>query len=200
MASTFILYKENKDSSVVFQEEKSKIAFSEIVSLLKNTTKSTPYVSCSLEKDKNGKPWGKIKLSSGGVVTYGVSISHSYPYVLCSINTEEKNIGCDIERIRVLKDDFVQSFLSEKEIVVIKNSVYEYDTGVIFAWAVKESILKAMGTGIHIHPKRLSVESILENEKKEGNYIVTLDEENICICIQKTFFLEGFVGVILTLE
>lgn len=200
MSSTFNLYKENEDSEISFREKKSKIAFLEIVALLESTKQSTPAISYELEKDKNGKPWGKINVSSGEAITYGASISHSYPYVLCAIDTVNKNIGCDVESVRVLKDDFVQSFLSEEEIVAIKNSAYGYDDGVTFAWTIKESILKALGTGIHIHPKRLSVESVLEVDMKVGVYIGFLDGEKICIRIQKIFLLENFVGVVLTLE
>lgn len=73
------------------------------------------------------------------------SISHSGRYVLCC--TSEKEIGCDIEKIRDYNPRIGKRFFTEKEYELLRDKETE---DIFFAklWTLKESILKKDGTGI----------------------------------------------------
>ncbi len=73
------------------------------------------------------------------------SISHSGNYVVCCIS--EKEIGCDIEKIKDYNPKVGKRFFTGKEAELLENK----DTEDIFfarLWTLKESILKKEGTGI----------------------------------------------------
>ncbi len=73
------------------------------------------------------------------------SISHSGDYVLCCLSDRE--IGCDIEKIRDYNPKIAKRFFTEKETLLLEDKVTEdYNFSVL--WTLKESILKKEGTGI----------------------------------------------------
>jgi phosphopantetheinyl transferase len=198
MPLSVILKKETDLPVSVFNNKKSDIARVQILKFLQDEKSKNPDKEYLFEKDVRGKPQIEVSKYSGDLISYGVSISHSYPYVLSVLHKDKFFVGCDIERIRSLKDSFVSSFLNNQEISFAKKNIHGYDAGVIFAWTIKESILKAMGVGIRISPKRVTIESILEGGKV-GEYSVRLDESCFNCCVEEIMYLDGFVMTIVTI-
>ena len=88
---------------------------------------------------------GKPFLSDGRAQ---FSISHSGTYVLCAVG--ERELGCDIEQIQAVDLQLAKRFFTEGEyasLCEIQNPAGREDA-FYRLWTLKESYLKAIGTGI----------------------------------------------------
>ena len=103
-------------------------------------------------RNEHGKPY----LSEAPEIY--VNWSHSGDYVICAIADQE--VGIDLQRMdREPKENLIRKALTEKERedlkkldpVDRKKRFYEY-------WSVKESFLKALGTGFYTSLERFQVE------------------------------------------
>lgn len=84
---------------------------------------------------ESGKPYFR------NVPDLHFSISHSGDYSIVAFSSLE--IGCDIEKITEVEDSVKKLCLSENEQKTIKTN-----RDFFFLWSVKESYLKAIGTGL----------------------------------------------------
>lgn len=89
-------------------------------------------------------------------VNFYFNISHSGDKVICAVCSEE--IGCDIEKIRDINESLIARCFTEKEQIFIND-----ETKFFRLWTAKESLLKAIGTGIT--EKLKSFELCVENNK-----------------------------------
>ncbi len=89
-------------------------------------------------------------------VNFYFNISHSGDKVICAVCSEE--IGCDIEKIRDINESLIARCFTEKE-----QSFINDETKFFRLWTAKESLLKAIGTGIT--EKLKSFELCVENNK-----------------------------------
>lgn len=83
------------------------------------------------------------------------SISHSGNYVLCAIGLKVK-LGVDIEILRAINLSDVRPSMSDSEWNSILGSVDPVKTFLKF-WTIKESIVKAEGTGLSIPLQSIQV-------------------------------------------
>lgn len=67
----------------------------------------------------------------------------------------KKPIGIDIETERVINPKSYDFFLNQKEKDMLKAS--EHESIPLLLWMIKESFLKLLGTGLHIHPKKITI-------------------------------------------
>lgn len=101
---------------------------------------------------------------------------------LCALIIDDKECGIDIEQIRKYNEKMANKILSNEEIKYI-NSKNKKDYFFTLIWTLKESYLKALGTGINVPLKNIS---FVKNNKirfkqneynfkiiKIHNYIVT---------------------------
>ena len=116
-------------------------------------------------KDSKGKPY----ISVGGFVRKDVqiSLSHSYPYALAVSRAGRGVVGCDVERVRDFVPTTTDAFLTAKE----KGTLARYSSRtrkikITLAWSYKESILKALGTGLRTHPSRVDVSPLLGKRER----------------------------------
>jgi 4'-phosphopantetheinyl transferase len=133
------------------------------------------------------------------------NISHSGDWVVAAFS--EKEIGIDIELIREPNYNVVKRYFSEKEILNInsitnperkKNIFFDY-------WTIKESYLKAIGTGLTKSLSSFTVLfeegkiSITDDVNKEVLYINQFDfdkDYKLCVCS----FEEPIIKEIRTIE
>lgn len=92
------------------------------------------------------RPW----LDAG----FDFNISHSANLVICAISGQVR-IGIDCEEIQPLKEDAYHSFFSQDELRLINGNQDLF----YMLWAKKESLIKAVGTGVHIDLPALDVRS-----------------------------------------
>ncbi len=112
-------------------------------------------VPVTLKRDENGKPHiilsenDKSLLRSEGVLSEDgesieFSLSHSGDYAVCAIAREDEGkIGVDIEQSRKKEGKIAEHFFCQGENQRIRNAsdFYTY-------WTLKESFIKAVGTGL----------------------------------------------------
>lgn len=104
-------------------------------------------------KEKSGKPYFKKA---------NISISHCDGYSLSAVSLTKA--GVDIESIRHFNDNFLRSFLTEREYLAVK----ENPVLATLSWSIKESYLKALGLGLRRHPKSVEfIKGVLYDKGKK---------------------------------
>ena len=125
---------------------------------------------------------GKPCLASGDA---RFSISHSGGCVLCCIS--DKEIGCDIERVKEYNPKVAARFFTEKENLILEGSDCP---SALFTklWTLKESILKRDGTGIsgglgsycfadYVHSSEFSAYGSYFYSVSYGEYMISVCSE-----------------------
>lgn len=184
------LYHEGVLQKHDFEIKKSEIGYEILVALGGRVFKEDLF---SIRKDIFGKPSGyygaKEQLCS-------VSLSHSFPYVYACVSEEHAYVGCDIERLRPFRKGVL--FLTQQE-KACHPKVFGRDRFVTLAWTLKESILKALGTGIRINPKSIDVSEVLKKQKK-GQYSILINSQKCEMYLEEILDLQGFVAVSVWLD
>jgi 4'-phosphopantetheinyl transferase len=99
-----------------------------------------PLRSIRLDCAANGKPF----LAGGGL---HFNVAHSRDRVVCAISAKE--IGVDIEVIRPIEMEVARRFFSAEEYAALSSLPETERPGKFFQlWTLKESYLKAVGTGL----------------------------------------------------
>lgn len=104
-----------------------------------------------IKKDRLGKP--SVRLP-GTVPHVLISLSHAgSQYVAVAHGISIKHVGIDIEKIGSRFDRIVKSFLNDREqSFIAQKSVTARRAYLTLFWTVKEAYLKAIGTGLRVHP------------------------------------------------
>lgn len=118
-------------------------------------------VSCcdvEIVSGKKEKPTFHFLASSEALIPedYSLTISHTAGQAVAALSfiRESGFVGVDIERERTCPDDFSRTFLTEREF----QSYIE--TGLLSPlslWCYKEAFLKALGTGLRVHPRMIEM-------------------------------------------
>jgi phosphopantetheinyl transferase len=182
---------------VGFHKNKSIYSQKQMINCLKKTCSKTllsPKIqSYSISKDAFGKPYGNHFENTSCGCQLPVTTSHSYPYIYSAASNDDVLLGCDVEKIRVFDDFFLSSFLCQKELLYIHSvEVSIRDEVATRAWVIKESILKAIGTGISVNPKRLDVSMILQG-KDVKEYAVLFDNKTVTCTVSTLFKKDDFL-------
>lgn len=106
--------------------------------------------------DDRGAPYARRR---GERVPCDLSLSHRAGAALCAIGSANSRIGCDIEWVEPRSRAFALHFLTAGE----RGWLESLPTGSRaeasnLLWSAKESVVKALGTGLDIDVRRLSVQ------------------------------------------
>jgi len=135
-------------------------------------------------KSGNGKPTcdflGNTKeyFKDKRNIFFDLSISHSGFFGAGAISEIKKDgwVGIDIEKERHFKKEFIKAFLTDKEYENLKKFSYKKrDRVTTLVWCIKEAYLKAIGSGIKIHPREIEIELINHSKK----YIISKNNKEI---------------------
>lgn len=137
------------------------------------------------ERNSHGKPY--LSPDCGIYVNW----SHSGDYVLCAV--ADREVGVDIqETLRIPSDSLVRKVLTQEEKIFYESCREEEQKECFYQyWVLKESFLKALGTGFYTslekfqmdlteHPPRI-VQNI--NEKHYACRLLELEEEGYIVGI-----------------
>ena len=110
-----------------------------------------------IKKEETGQPY--IYITSQGRLEGKFSLSHSNGYVFCGYSlSKELMFGLDLEKIEAHSLEFVQDYLTSREIELYQsldgNDKDEYTTMV---WSAKESVLKTLGLGLSIDTRKVEI-------------------------------------------
>jgi len=127
--------------------------------------------SIAIEKDVSGKPHGYIRGESSPLA---VSISHSFPFAFATASVAtDVALGADIERIRDFSPTTWKAFLTPAEKKAIARAPRAERAYLrTLSWSLKESILKALGTGLRTHPAQVDISSALAGDESSPTTFV----------------------------
>lgn len=103
------------------------------------------------------------------------NLSHSGSYVICAVG--EREIGCDIQKIRQCRKSMVRRFFApEEQEYILSVDGQEREERFITLWSRKESYLKMTGEGLTREPGELSCLS------GKGFWERRLEDYMVCVC------------------
>lgn len=95
----------------------------------------------------------------GQCMAIGVSLSHSNAVAMAAVAGSGVAVGCDLELIEPRTDGFLADyFTSEEQMLVRKAPVPDRSALVTLLWSAKESALKALGRGLRLDTRTISVD------------------------------------------
>lgn len=155
-----------KNTRNVLHEAGEEAARRAIWKVSRTTSRKKTSGCITIEKDSKGKPYGIL---DGAPVA--ISISHSFPFAIGTASMKPNVfLGADIERIRDFAQNTWEAFLApaEKELIA-SASPQERPYLRTLCWSLKESVLKARGTGLRMHPQKVDVSKIIA--RKSGSTV-----------------------------
>jgi 4'-phosphopantetheinyl transferase len=90
-----------------------------------------------------------------GLSAFDFNISHSEGYVLCAA-IRNGRVGVDVESIRLLDFDALQSTLNAAQWAAVHQAVYPQAAFQSY-WTAKEALVKADGRGLHLHVNQIEI-------------------------------------------
>ena len=114
--------------------------------------------SIRIDRLPDGQPLLKL---NGQPVGESISISHSHGWVAAAVDPLGQPIGIDLEQVELRDEAFLADYFTDNERNWIESShelTREQKTTLI--WSCKESVLKALGQGLHLDPLRLEIGEI----------------------------------------
>ncbi len=160
---------------------------------------SAPFNTSDIIIGKNGKP----SFITNDSLHF--NISHSGNYIVCAVCNSD--IGIDVERVRNVNLRIAERYFSSHELTDLMN--LEPDERMdyfIRLWTIKESYLKALGTGLTM---KLNSFTIVQNQNifqltgsanaiKQDVISIKLDPSYyMAVCAAKTLYLESinYIGM-----
>ena len=101
--------------------------------------------------------YGKPYLPAGKGVFF--NLSHSGHYAVCAVSGHE--VGTDIEEEKHFEENLIRYVFLESESAWIRRHAESQDSAFTSLWTFKESLMKYLGTGVSLEPKKICVD--LEN-------------------------------------
>ena len=124
----------------------------------------------NLSTDAQGLAQIEIRPASSGApevfvanepATVAISISHSSGAAACAVALPRVELGCDQEVIEARSDAFVADYFTESEqALVARVRAPERSRLVTLLWSAKESALKALGEGLRLDTRSVTVSPI----------------------------------------
>lgn len=151
------------------KEEIHDIAEVALIDLLYEVVYKFEYAraAISIYRDTYGKPCVNV---CGVNRKTAVSISHTDSCVFVAASDDVLSLGVDVEHIRAMSDTLRNGMLSENEKKALSEQGLEKDVSChTKIWCMKESIVKALGTGFRTHPQSIDISQLLMvDEGAEG--------------------------------
>ena len=111
------------------------------------------------------------------------NLSHSHDMVVCAIS--EKEVGCDVEKIKKVKGKIAEHFFTKNEAAYLQALGEEERQNEFFRiWTLKESYLKMTGEGMKL--------ALNQFEFVFGEGVKVLRNGEICNCFIKEYTLPGY--------
>ena len=111
----------------------------------------------SVENEPRGAPF--FASPQGERLPFTLSISHRGERAFCALSTyPEQRLGVDIERIEARATAFLEDYFTPQErSYAARLEEPRRDAWVTLAWSLKEAVLKALGEGLRVDPRRVEL-------------------------------------------
>lgn len=118
-------------------------------------------VSCcdvEIVSGQKERPTFRLLASSGTLIPedYSLTLSHTDGQAVAALSliSDSGFVGIDIERERACSHDFSRDFLTERE---FRSYIETERLSPLSLWCYKEAFLKALGTGLRVHPRTIEL-------------------------------------------
>lgn len=122
----------------------------------------------ALEQDRKGNPsgWEILADDSGAPEVHRegaqralrLSLSHSSGLCLCTLSQASLRLGCDLERVEPRSSSFEETYFETAEIEMLETIPgTRRPVAVTLVWSAKESVLKALRTGLSADTRRARI-------------------------------------------
>lgn len=117
-----------------------------------------PPENWQITSDSDGAPRAWLK---GEPADLSISISHSSGLSFFAVTGSSHRMGCDLERVEERSPSFEQTFFTGDELKLLSAcEARERNLLVTLIWSAKESVLKAIRTGLRVDTRRIRILSI----------------------------------------
>ncbi len=124
-----------------------------------------------------------------------LSLAHSDGVAVAQVINSRagKRVGVDIEKIRSFDEATIHAFTTDREYEShMSLDPFQRDRDATLRWCLKEAYLKAIGTGLRVHPRK--VEAIF-NSKKPENVSFTFAGKQVPVKVRWTIVDELYILV-----
>ncbi len=98
---------------------------------------------------------------AGEAAAVGISLSHRAGRAVCAVAPPDAALGCDLEIVEPRSDTFVSDYFTAEEQALVRKAPWVDQPRVVtLLWSAKESALKALGVGLRLDTRCVSVSSI----------------------------------------
>ena len=162
-------------------EDKKRSLVSELLIRKALTDRNIDFTDLVFEYGEHQKPYLK------NISNFHFNISHSGDYVILAVS--DKEIGCDIEKIRKYDLKIAERFFTKKEYKDIINAKDDEERQKLFFlyWVLKESYIKQNGQGLS---QPLDSFEITLGEKKQID--VSSEYNNSDLCLKQINLIPGY--------
>lgn len=108
---------------------------------------------------------------------FRLSLSHSHGHCLCAISALDLRMGCDIEHVEVRSRAFEETYFTGSELELLPGRDDHGLTATVI-WSAKESVLKALRTGLRSDTRRVRIESIRPADTPAWSRFHAVDDES----------------------
>lgn len=157
-----------------------------LFSFLENEGLALEMKDINILKTASGAPEAAFDIP---VPPCSLSLSHRAGHAIAVAAAGDVQIGCDLELIEPRSEAFIADYFSDRERELIRKDPPFFSN---LLWCVKESVMKAMGEGMRIHPTRIEVEV-------EGEVSASLDDGRM-ICKGGWKKEDGFVWAVVYIK
>lgn len=133
-----------------------------LLSLLENGGMVLEMKDIFIRKTASGAPVAEFGIP---VPPCSLSISHRAGHAIVVAAPGDVLIGCDLELVEPRSEAFIADYFSDRERECIRKDPPFFSN---LLWCVKESVMKARGEGMRIHPGRIEVE--VDGQANEGGW------------------------------
>ncbi|MBK8491151.1 MAG: 4'-phosphopantetheinyl transferase superfamily protein [Saprospirales bacterium] len=106
----------------------------------------------------------------GDIQPCSLSISHRAGHAIAVVATGQVAIGCDLELIEPRSPAFLSDYFLDRELGLLADIPPDQkDIYVNLLWCVKESVMKATGEGMKLHPRKIEVQLEAREDSGEWN-------------------------------
>jgi 4'-phosphopantetheinyl transferase len=123
-----------------------------LLSFLENEGLALEMKDILIQKKASGAPVAAFDIP---VQPCSLSLSHRAGHAIAVAAPGDVPIGCDLELIEPRSEAFITDYFSDRERELIRKDPPFFSN---LLWCVKESVMKATGEGMRIHPARIEVE------------------------------------------
>jgi phosphopantetheinyl transferase len=161
-----------------------------------NTPGITP-ANLMVERETSGLPY---LVAKGERANGRISISHNAGWVAVCQTDSDLRIGIDLEEIKSRDPAFLLDYFSRSEREQIMNGgLHTLDFRTNLIWSAKESVLKAISTGLGTDPLKVEIDGLNSIEQKGGWGVLSAGYQEDNIKTNWNIYYRNRIDTVLTL-